>query len=101
MEIRITDEKENPLLSRTEIKFECLYHGEPTPKILEVKKKLVAMLNTDKDLLVVDTLRPYFGEGKAEGYAKLYQDKKALKEIEPKHIIEKNLEEKVETEGEK
>jgi len=100
MEIRITDEKENPLLSRTEIKFECLYQGEPTPKILEVKKKLVAMLNSDKDLLVVDTLRPYFGEGKAKGYAKLYQDKKALEKIEPEHVIEKNLEKKVEAEGE-
>jgi len=38
MEIKIIEEKDNPLLSRTEITFECLYHGEPTPTILEVKK---------------------------------------------------------------
>jgi len=100
MEIKIIEEKDNPLLSRTEITFECLYHGEPTPTILEVKKKLVALLNSDNDLLVIDTLKPYFGEGKAKGYAKVYQDKKALDEIEPKHIIEKNSEEKAETEGE-
>jgi small subunit ribosomal protein S24e len=55
-----------------------------------VKNKLVATLDVDKNLLVVDKLNPNFGEGKAKGYAKLYNSNKSLAEIERKHILEKN-----------
>ncbi|MCE5213093.1 MAG: 30S ribosomal protein S24e [Methanobacterium sp.] len=90
MEINITQKTENPLLDRTEIQFDCTYQGESTPKVLEVKNRLVAVLDVDKNLLVVDKLKPQFGEGKAKGYAKLYDSAISLTQIEKKHIIEKN-----------
>ena len=45
MEIEIFDKKENVLFDRTEVKFYCLYEGEPTPKLLDVKSKLLNMVN--------------------------------------------------------
>ena len=90
MEININKKAENPLLDRTEIYFDCLYQGEATPKVLDVKNKLIATLDVDKNLLVVNKLNPNFGEGKAKGYAKLYNSNKSLAEIERKHILEKN-----------
>jgi small subunit ribosomal protein S24e len=92
MEINITQKTKNPLLNRTEIEFECTYQGESTPKILEVKSRLVAVLDVDKNLLVVDKLKPQFGEGKALGYAKLYDSAESLSSIERKHVLEKNQE---------
>ena len=92
MEIDILEQKENKVLDRLEIKFNCLYDGESTPKLLQVKNKLVAMLNTKKELLVVDSIQPHFGESKAAGYAKVYDSQDILKEIEPQHIIDKNQE---------
>ncbi|MEN4017000.1 MAG: 30S ribosomal protein S24e [Methanobacterium sp.] len=92
MEIEIKEKIENPLLNRTEVHFDCLYHGEPTPKVMDVKNKLVALLDADKDLLVVSRLLPKFGEGKAEGYAKIYDRFENLKEIEQKHVLDKNTE---------
>ncbi|MGC9516928.1 MAG: 30S ribosomal protein S24e [Methanomicrobiales archaeon] len=92
MEIDIKDQKENALLNRTEISFDCIYQGEATPKVLDVKNKLVAMLNAKKELLVVDQLKPSFGEGRADGYAKLYDSEESLADIETKHVIEKNKE---------
>jgi len=92
MDINIKDQKENPLLNRTEIKFDCIYQGEATPKVLDVKNKLVAMLNAKKELLVVDQIKPSFGEGRANGYAKLYDSEESLADIETKHVIEKNKE---------
>ncbi len=92
MEIKITQQIENPLLNRNEIHFDCLYQGEPTPKVLDVKNRLVATLNVDKNLLVVDKLNPAFGEGKANGYAKLYNSQESLKKIERKHVLDKNQE---------
>ncbi|MDR3223389.1 MAG: 30S ribosomal protein S24e [Methanobrevibacter sp.] len=92
MEIDIIQKKENKVLNRTEVKFDCIYTGKTTPKILDVKNKLVALLNTKKELLVIDSLQPNYGEAKATGYAKFYDSKENLESIEPKHIIEKNKE---------
>ncbi|NYB28011.1 MAG: 30S ribosomal protein S24e [Methanobacteriaceae archaeon] len=92
MEINITQKTENPLLDRTEIEFDCTYQGESTPKILDVKNKLVAVLDADKNLLVVDKLKPQFGEGKAVGYAKVYDSAESLASTERKHILKKNQE---------
>ena len=92
MEIDILEKKENNTLDRTEIKFNCIYEGEATPKLLNVKSKLVAMLDTKKELIVIDSIQPHFGEAKAAGYAKVYGSKDSLKDIEPKHVIDKNQE---------
>lgn len=92
MEINIIKKTENPLLDRTEIDFECVYQGESTPKVLDVKSKLVAMLDADKNLLVVDKVKPHFGEGKAKGYAKIYGTEESLNDVETEHILNKNKE---------
>jgi small subunit ribosomal protein S24e len=96
MEIDIKKQIENPLLNRTEIHFDCLYPGETTPQVIEVKNRLVALLNVDKNLLVVDKVKPSFGEGRADGYAKLYNSDKNLNRIEKQHVLVKNKESKKE-----
>jgi small subunit ribosomal protein S24e len=92
MEIDIKEQVENPVLNRTEIHFDCIYQGESTPKVLEIKNRLVAQLDVDKNLLVVDNVKPSFGEGKANGYAKLYDSEEKLVQIEKQHVLEKNKE---------
>jgi small subunit ribosomal protein S24e len=92
MEINVNEKIENPLLNRTEIRFDCTYQGEATPKVLDVKNRLVATLNVDKNLLVVHNLKPSYGEGKANGYAKLYDSEESLKKIEREHVVTKNKE---------
>ncbi len=92
MEIIVNTKIENPLLNRTEIRFDCTYQGESTPKVLDVKNRLVATLNVDKNLLVVHTLKPSYGEGKANGYAKLYDSEESLSKVEMEHVIRKNKE---------
>lgn len=97
MEIDIINKKENKALDRTEVKFNCIYDGEATPKILDVKNKLVALLDTQKDLIVVDSLQPHYGETKAAGYAKIYGSKDSLNDIETEHVISKNKEAEIES----
>ena len=92
MEINVNEKIENPLLNRTEIRFECTYQGDATPKVLDVKNRLVATLNVDKNLLVVHNLKPSYGEGKANGYAKLYDSEESLAKIEREHVVLKNKE---------
>ena len=92
MEIEFIDEKENKVFNRKEIKFYVDYDGEATPKLLDIKSKLVALLNTKKDLIVVDNVQPHYGEPKAVGYAKVYDTVEDLEYIEAKHVIAKNEE---------
>ena len=92
MEIEFIEEKENKLFNRKAIKFYVDYDGEATPKILDIKSKLVALLNTKKELLVVDNVQPHYGEPKALGYAKVYETVDDLKYIETNHVLAKNEE---------
>ena len=92
MEIEIFEKKENVLFDRTEVKFYVSYVGETTPKLLDVKSKLVAMLDTKKELIVVDNIQPGYGEPKATGYAKVYGRESSLIDVEKPSIIEKNKE---------
>ena len=92
MEIKILEKTENPLLNRTEIKFECEYLAEGTPNLLDVKHKLVALEDSSNDLLVVDNMKPSYGATKAVGLAKVYDSVEKLQEIEPKAVIAKNEE---------
>ena len=87
MEIDIFEEKENKVFNRKEIKFYVDYDGEATPKVLDVKSKLVALLNTKKELIVVDNVQPHYGEPKALG-----DTVEDLEYIETKHVIAKNTE---------
>ncbi|MCI6994929.1 30S ribosomal protein S24e [uncultured Methanobrevibacter sp.] len=100
MEIEFIAEKENKLFNRKEIKFYVDYDGEATPKILDIKSKLVALLNTKKDLIVVDNVQPHYGEPKALGYAKVYATVEDLKYIETNHVLAKNEEPAEEAEDE-
>ena len=92
MEIDIFEDKENKVFNRREIKFYVEYEGEATPKILDIKSKLVALLNSKKDATVVDNVQPHYGEPKALGYAKIYDTVEDLEYIETKSVIAKNAE---------
>ena len=92
MEITIIEEKENKVFNRKEIRFYVEYEGESTPKILDIKSKLVALLNTKKDLIVVDNVQPHYGEPKALGYAKVYATPADLEYIETESVMAKNAE---------
>lgn len=100
MEITILEKTENPLLNRTEIKFECDYQTEGTPKILDVKHKIIALVDSSKDLLVVDSMKPSYGEAKAVGLAKVYDSVEKLNEIETDSVKAKNEEPEEEPEEE-
>ncbi|MCC7553155.1 MAG: 30S ribosomal protein S24e [Methanobacteriaceae archaeon] len=93
MEIDIVNQKDNKVLNRNEVKFVCNYEGEATPKLTDVKSKLIALLNSKKDLIVIDSLQPHFGEAKALGYAKVYDSKEDLEYIETESVIAKNAQE--------
>lgn len=90
MELTIDREFENPLLDRKEIWFTVTYNGG-TPKRQEIREKLAAMLAVNDKLLIVDYIKQRYGKEEATGFAKIYKSEEALKDIEPKYKIERNI----------
>ena len=89
MDIEITNEKENHLLDRREITFN-ISHTDATPSRGDVKNKLVALLNSQYELVIVDKLATQYGIQNTIGYAKVYSDAKRANEVENKYILERN-----------
>ncbi|MFH1055911.1 MAG: 30S ribosomal protein S24e [Candidatus Altiarchaeota archaeon] len=100
MEVEITQDRENKLLERREVKFKASFQG-PTPKREDVRGKLIALLDSDRELTVLDSMASDYGSKAVKGYVKVYASKKAM-EVEPKYILKRNFapkEEKPKEEG--
>ncbi len=89
MEVEIIDEDENPMLHRTDVRFQ-LTHEEATPSRLSVRDSLAAKLNKDAGEVVVRKLDTKYGMRKTVGYAKVYDDPEHAKAVEQGHALERN-----------
>jgi len=88
MNLRITEQKENALLKRKEVKFTLSFSG-PTPSRKDVKELLCSKLGTDGSLVVIDVLEQGYGSQELKGYTKVYSDKEAMA-IESKHKLDRD-----------
>ena len=103
MEIELTEEKENPLLRRKEVMFKLHHEAEgASPSREAARNALTKALKCGSNLLVIDKMNTEFGKRETVGYAKVYESEARLKEIERKHIVQRNFEgaEKAEGKGE-
>jgi small subunit ribosomal protein S24e len=89
MDIDIIEEDENPMLHRTDVRFE-MTHDEATPSRLSVRDSLAAMLNKDSTEVVVHELDTKFGMRKTVGYAKVYDTPEDAQDVEQEHMLERN-----------
>jgi len=89
MEIEIIDEDENPMLHRTDVRFE-LTHEDATPSRLQVRDSLAATLDKDSDEVVVRKLDTKFGMRKTVGDAKVYDSPDDARDVEQDHMLSRN-----------
>ena len=89
MDIDIIDEDENPMLHRTDVKFE-MTHEEATPSRLSVRDSLAAKLNKDAEEVVIRSLDTKYGMRKTIGHAKVYESPEDAQDVEQEHMLERN-----------
>lgn len=90
MEIEIIDRRENPLLSRVEVRFRVNHPDEKTPQRDTVRDALASILDATKDRIVIDNMKPQFGMPVCIGYAKIYESKDKAIAIERKSRLKRN-----------
>jgi small subunit ribosomal protein S24e len=86
MEVLITSDKQNELLSRRELKFTLNFTGA-TPSRKLVQAKLAAMVNTGKEQVVLDSMKSKFGISVLTGSARVYQSKDDLVKLERGYLM--------------
>ena len=96
MEIRILEERTNPLLKRHEYRFEIAHATAATPSRDAVRGELAKLVKAPKDRVVVERMHARFGTAVTRGDALVYESADAAKAIEREHILVRNaLKEKV------
>jgi len=89
MEIEITEEEDNELLNRKEVRFSVVHDGE-TPERLAVRDSLAAKLDKGSDEVVVHRMDTKFGMNQTLGRAKVYESADSAREIEEEYMLERN-----------
>ncbi|MFW5978271.1 MAG: 30S ribosomal protein S24e [Halohasta sp.] len=89
MDVTIISEEDNPMLHRTDIRFETV-HDETTPSRLSVRDSLAAKLDKDSDEVVIHELDTAFGMRKTVGYAKVYESPEFARDVEQDHMLDRN-----------
>jgi small subunit ribosomal protein S24e len=89
MDIKVIEEKKNPLLQRREVQF-SVSHNLGTPSRDEIKAKIAAYLNSKPELVIIERMRSEFGKRETKGYAKIYESMERLKSTETEHIVQRN-----------
>ena len=86
----------NPLIGRREVAFEV--QEAATPSRAEVRRGLAVMLKADLERVWVRRLRTRTGTHLTVGLAHVYDDAAKALEVEPEHIVKRNLPPKEATE---
>jgi len=96
MEIRIVEERTNPLLKRHELRFEVDHATAATPTRDSVRTELAKAVHASKDRVIIERMHPRFGTAVTRGEANIYDNADAAKSISREHILVRNgLKEKV------
>ncbi len=103
MKVEIVQKNENPLLKRTELKFNVTHESSPTPKRVEVKAGIASELNVPEELVVIEKISSLHGKNESSGIARVYATKESLESMEPQYLIKRGApkEEKAEKPAEK
>ena len=101
MELEITEQNDNPLLNRQEVKVVIKHSEDSTPRRNQVIKSLSEQMKAKRELVIIDHLKNAYGKTETHGYAKVYSDKESLTRIETKPSIDRHKDIDSHSSGEK
>ena len=91
MDIKITSKFENKLLERKEVQFEIQQLKKATPSRKEIRDKLIAQLDANKEAAMLIKIKTHIGKGLVKGLMHIYETLEVAKKIEPKYVVFRNL----------
>jgi ribosomal protein S24E len=96
LDLKILEERPNPLLQRVEYRFRADHATAATPTRDTVRTELAKLVKVPKDRLVIERMNAKFGTAVSEGLAIAYQSVEARDRLVREHILVRNgIKEKV------
>jgi small subunit ribosomal protein S24e len=90
LDLKIVEERKNPLLKRVEYRVEMSHPTAATPKRDEVRQELASQLKVPKERIVVERMHAKFGTPMSVGEAAAYASKDAALATVREHILIRN-----------
>lgn len=90
MEVKILEERANPLLKRVEYRFEVEHATASTPTRDAVRTEVAKAVRVPKDRVIIERMQSRFGVARSRGDAAAYQSADALKAVVREHILVRN-----------
>lgn len=91
MEIKILNEKYNPLMKRREVQAELIHQSSGTPDRVSVRKLLASKFKEDVGKVYVIKMVTKTGTHKTICSAEVYDEEERARIVLPKHILIRNL----------
>jgi ribosomal protein S24E len=81
MNIRITGERDNPVLERKELEIDVDFGGKPTPKLQELAAEVAKLKGCDAKLVEVTKLATASGRASGEASVKVWNSAEAAEKF--------------------
>lgn len=88
-DVNILKSAEEPLMSRTVVTAEVAFTGA-IPRRADVKKSIAAKLNVPEDTIVLEKIKPLYGQTLAIATVSVYKDKKIMGKLAGKHLADRD-----------
>ena len=90
MEIKILEDRANPLMKRHEVRFEVAHATAATPNRDAVRGELSKLVKAPKDRVIIERMHARYGTAVTRGDAVVYDSADAAKAIVRAHILVRN-----------
>ena len=90
MEIKILEERANPLMKRHELKFEVAHAAAATPTREQVRGEPSKLVKAPKDRVIIERMHARYGTAVTRGDAAVYESAEVAKTIVRGHILVRN-----------
>ena len=90
MEIRILEDRANPLMKRHELRFEVAHATAATPTRDAVRGELSKLVKAPKDRVIIERMNARYGTAVTRGDAVVYETADAAKAVVREHILIRN-----------
>lgn len=90
MDLEITQNNDNPLFGRKDVKFLIRHTGETTPTRVQVRQLVATEIGTKTENVVIDHMESATGFAATRGVARAYQSADLARQSERPHFLKRN-----------
>lgn len=90
MSVEITQQKDNALFERKDVRFMLKHAGEATPSRVQMRQLVAGELGAKTENVVIDHMESATGMGATRGVARVYKSIDAARKAERVHFLKRN-----------